>query len=171
LLATPTPLDAHENDAWGVPVRDVDTVQAQALVLVDHEVAARVHEPSLPPGSRVTTMRPVCTGAACTSSALSLRPSWWSMTTWTSTLVPSFRRLPQAVVHQQPAPPVAVRHECQLSASQLCLGLPAARCHQVIQRAGDSSTSDLENMRIDHRGAHVAMAEQLLNGSNVRSSL
>jgi hypothetical protein len=38
LLATPTPLEAHENDASGVPVRDVDTVQAQALVFVDLKV-------------------------------------------------------------------------------------------------------------------------------------
>ena len=45
------------------------------------------------------------------------------------------------------------------------------RNDQVVQRAEDAAIGKLEHMGIDHRRAHVAVSEQLLNGSYVGAPL
>ncbi len=42
---------------------------------------------------------------------------------------------------------------------------------QIIQWAGNALASLLEHVRVDHRGGHVAMAQQLLNRADVSPSL
>ena len=40
--------------------------------------------------------------------------------------------------------------------------LPADRC-QLVERAPDAASTLVENVRIDHGGAHVAVAQQFLD--------
>lgn len=38
---------------------------------------------------------------------------------------------------------------------------------QFVQRASDPSRSFVQDMSVDHRRAHIGVAEQLLNGANI----
>ena len=48
--------------------------------------------------------------------------------------------------------------------------LPVSRM-QIIQRTGDSVSSLLQHVGVNHRGRHVAVTQQLLNRADVGASL
>ena len=46
-----------------------------------------------------------------------------------------------------------------------------AKVGQPIEGTGGATCRHLQHMRIDHRGTHIAVAEQLLHGANVGTRL
>jgi len=46
---------------------------------------------------------------------------------------------------------------------------PAEHALEEIRGAGHASWASVEHMRVDHRGLHVAVAEQLLDRTDVRA--
>ena len=47
----------------------------------------------------------------------------------------------------------------------------ASRRHDRVQRAGRAARRDLEHMGVDHRGAHVGVAQQLLHRADIGAGL
>lgn len=64
-------------------------------------------------------------------------------------------------------------HDCPAASSALVEVVPARLpdCFRTIRRTPDSEVSSIQHMRINHRGTHVPMTQQLLNCPNVVSAL
>ena len=48
---------------------------------------------------------------------------------------------------------------------------PPRPSSQIIQRAGHALAALLEHMRVNHRGGHIGVAQEFLDGSDVRAPL
>ena len=48
---------------------------------------------------------------------------------------------------------------------------PAENGSEEIRRAGHASRAPIEHMRVDHRGLHITVAEQLLDRTDVGAPL
>jgi hypothetical protein len=51
------------------------------------------------------------------------------------------------------------------------LELNQLRCAQRIQRAGCAASGNFQHMGVNHGGAHIAVAQQLLHGANIGACL
>jgi hypothetical protein len=63
----------------------------------------------------------------------------------------------------------------QLEVQGSTCAVHARRCgsgsRQIVQRAGHTLPALLEHVRVDHRGGHIGMAQQFLDGADVRAPL